>query len=479
MKSNKFLFGALFLACLGTAGETQAQKTLAGNRVRVDNMAVARNGKNLVVNMDLVLDSLQMRSNRAIVFTPLVQSADASNNKLFKSVMVNGRKQQIMYERGNRRKAYPDAMAVQRINGRAQSVHYVSSVPYQPWMNGSNIKIAEDLCGCGNILEQNQSQMTTFANKLPQLTFACVKPLEEINKVREKVGQAYLDFPVDKTTIYPNYRRNPQELGKIIETINTVKNDEDVKIKEINIHGFASPESPYRHNTMLADGRAKALKNYVKKLYEFDDKLFTSVTSTPENWEGLRSYVAGSSISNRDAILSIIDSNREPDAKEAFLKKSYPAEYRQLLRDCYPGLRRSDYVVKYNVRNFDLNDARKVYRNDPDKLSVAEMYAVADSYGMNSSEAKDVIATAVRLHPDDATANLNAGIMELNNKNLDKADGYLKKAGDTPAALNACGVLKAQQGDYQSAKNLFQRASEAGFTDAESNLKLLNDYINN
>ncbi len=54
---------------------------------------------------------------------------------------------------------------------------------------------------------------------------AFVSPAVEAVKNRAEEGRAYLDFPVNQTRIYPDYRRNPSELAAIKRTVDVVKND--------------------------------------------------------------------------------------------------------------------------------------------------------------------------------------------------------------------------------------------------------------
>ena len=79
---------------------------------------------------------------------------------------------------------------------------------------------------------------------------------------------------MNRTEIHENYRRNPTELQKILNTIDAVKNDVDTRIISVSIKGYASPESPYSNNERLAMGRTKTLKEYVRKQYDFADSLF-------------------------------------------------------------------------------------------------------------------------------------------------------------------------------------------------------------
>lgn len=135
-------------------------------------------------------------------------------------------------------------------------------------------------------------------------------------KSRSLSGTAFIDFPVNQTVIYPDYRRNTAELGKIQATIDSVRNDKDVTITSVWLKGYASPESPYKHNTQLAIGRTTALKKHIGLLYNFADNIIQT-DYEPEDWAGLRRHVEQSKIDHRTEILALIDSDMEPDAKEA------------------------------------------------------------------------------------------------------------------------------------------------------------------
>ena len=103
--------------------------------------------------------------------------------------------------------------------------------------------------------------------------YVYIRPKAE-PKINVLEGSAYIDFPVNRTEIHENYRRNPAELQKILNTIDAVKNDVDTRIISVSIKGYASPESPYSNNERLAMGRTKTLKEYVRKQYDFADSLF-------------------------------------------------------------------------------------------------------------------------------------------------------------------------------------------------------------
>ena len=90
------------------------------------------------------------------------------------------------------------------------------------------------------------STYLTRLNMLPDIHphVAFITPQMEERKLREESGRAYLDFPLNETIIYPEYRNNPAELDKDKRSIDLIKNDTNVVISHIDIHGYASPEGP-------------------------------------------------------------------------------------------------------------------------------------------------------------------------------------------------------------------------------------------
>lgn len=461
----------IYCACMlaaPMAAQTQCKDAkLANKTVMVKNVRVENTANNMVVNLDLNMDSLDLPSNMRLVFTPMV--TNNTEQRLMPQIVVNGRKQEISYKRKGYKDFADNAVVVRRKNNTAQTLHYSAVLPYEKWMKNADVVVAEDLCGCGDIKDQN-----TVALKRMRTPFMpYMRPEAEARKVRHEQGRAFIDFPVDKITLYPEYRNNPRELDKIVNTINLVKNDKNTSITNVEIHGYASPESPYSHNAYLAENRAKTLKDYVRKLVNLDDKTF-SVTSTPEDWEGLREYVAKSNLDNRDAILKLIDDNTlDPDAKEWKIKSTYPADYRVMLDSWYPALRHSDYVVSYSVRPFSVEEAKEIMKTKPQQLSLEEMFMVAQTYEPGSREFNEVMATAVRMYPDNPTANINAACTRMELGDLEGAKIYLDKAGNSPEALHAKGVLAMLEGKNEEARQLLQKAKEGGAQGVDKNLQIL------
>ncbi|MDY4411426.1 MAG: DUF3868 domain-containing protein [Prevotella sp.] len=438
-----FLLAAM-TTCCGVCAHAQRCQDLsvADSRVRVEQARVDAANRHLTLTMRMRLDSLRLRANHQLVFTPVVETRQGE--VALPKIVVNGRRQQIMTERGFYGNRYgSDARIVRRHNGKPQAIDYTATIPVAGKLAAYSVRLDEDVCGCGDIDTASTNHYPLLSWQQPKAKF--IMPKAEAVKIRHLDKRAYIDFPVDQITLYPEYRRNPEQLDSIINTINLLKSDKNLEVSAINIHGYASPESPYEHNAYLAKNRARTLTEYVRRQVKLPASLFT-VSSTPEDWDGLINYIKGSNLEHKDEILRMAtDSLVNPDAREWRIRLKYTDEYKFMLATWYPALRHSDYHITYKVKPFDVETARQLIKTKPYLLSEQEMFMVAQTYEPGSEAFNEVMQTAVRYFPNNATANLNAAIVLLNEGKAEAAKPYLDKAGDLPEAQEARQVYEELQ----------------------------------
>lgn len=427
---------------------------------------MTRSGDFMAVSIDMLMDSVDVHHSRAYLITPSVVKGDSVVT--LHSVGVYSFNRWYYYKRNGEYMLAGSTEACYRDNSVPDSLKYEEVIPYREWMDGSELRLTLKEYGCcRRILNSWEGPLARYDGPYMP-SFHYVAPEVETHKYRQLSGSAFVDFPVSETVIYPDYRGNAQELAKIRATLDKVFGDADVTIKSISIKGFASPESPYDNNRRLASGRTEALKQYVHDLYDFPNDLILT-DFEPENWAGLRDSVAASSLAHKSEILAIIDSNREPDNKEWKIKSSYADEYSYLLKNIYPALRRSDYLIEYEVKSYtDVAEIAQVIYVKPQNLSLDEFYAYAQQLDKDSEEFAEVFETAVRMFPDDETANLNAANTALGRDEMKKALRYLDKAGDSPEAVYARGLYEYKLGNMDKALELFTEAGEKGVEEAVS-----------
>ena len=466
----KILIYALLPLC--AAPVLKAQSLMDG-QMEVRNLAVSRQKDKLFVSLDLDVSALKVGTNREVVFAPILSKGEHLIE--LPVVMVAGRNR---YYHHLRNKSTVSLDKLYR-SGERDVIEYRLVMPYEKWMTNAALNISNTINGCCGAPILND--ISLLENVLPEknvMTFfpeyVYIRPKAE-QKINQIEGSAYIDFPVNRTEVYPEYRRNPQELKKILATIDAVREDSDTRILAISIKGYASPEGSYTNNIRLAKGRTATLKEYVRRQYHFPDSLFTT-SYEPEDWEGLRRFVEGSHLTHRDEILRLIDSGMEPDAKDRKIKVNYRDDYAYLLREVYPGLRHSDYVVRYEVRAYtNPEEIKHLLRTQPQKLSLEEMYLVAQDMEPGSEEYNETFEIAVRMFPEDATANLNAANTAMRLGNLPLAEKYLEKSVDTSEASYARGIHAALSSNYEVAETLLKEADRKGQEKAKEMLKRLEE----
>ncbi len=482
MKKTLFYLAAALCgpaAATLTAPAVQAQ-TKSGKQEIVDGVTIsdvemARDGGYLSIGMLLNLEELQVEPNRAVLLTPrLVNGPDSL---VLPSVGIYGRRRYYVYVRNGESLLTDREERSYKAADKPASLGYDRLVPFREWMDGATLKLRRGDYGCCNTLLAEQEGVLGRHTEpfFPELLY--VRPAAERVKSRSLEGSAYIDFPVDKTEIHPDYRRNAVELGKIRATIDSVRSDRDVTITQVWLKGYASPESPYAHNRELAIGRTAALKHYIGRLYHFDNDVIAT-DYEPEDWAGLRRYAEQASIDHKAEILALIDSDREPDNKEWAIKKYYPEEYRYLLQNCYPALRHTDYRIAYTIRAYsDPAEIGRIMAEQPQKLSLNEFYLVAQQYEPGTEPFTEIFETAVRMYPADETANLNAANAAMRRGDNTAAARYLAKAGSSPEAVYARGALAVRTGDYATARRYLAEAKALGVVQAAATLAEL-DYRN-
>ncbi|RHJ86448.1 DUF3868 domain-containing protein [Parabacteroides sp. AM08-6] len=478
MKMNIKLYVAAALL-LVIAPATQAQS--ANSPVKVVCNELKQQGKELVIDAVITIDGEQIKSRESLSLTPVLESA--SQKEGLPSVLINGRISQKVYDRevalNNLKDDEPRFLVMKAVKG-VTVVNYKKTIPFEAWMKDARFVLVPNMCGCGNTEVGEplliSDKVLTRPDKRYEVhpALAYITPEAETVKHRAEVGTAYLDFQVGKYVILPDFRNNAAELAKIDNTIHTIVNDKNITLEGILLKGFASPEGSYKSNTALAGNRVKALAGYIRKQHAFKESLFT-LENGSEDWEGLKAKVeADANVPSRSSVLAIINSDEDPDKKDVQLAKlDGGAPYQYVLKNIYPSLRRSDYRVNYTVREFTVEEGREIIKTRPQQLSLSEMFAVANSYEVGSKEYNDVFEIAVRMFSDDPVANLNAANIAMSKNDLSAARSYLAKAGNSPQAIHARGVLNLIEGNLGEAEKYLKQAKSAGVKEADANLEEL------
>lgn len=496
MKIKRYIKAMMIMAALvgGSAVLT------AG--INTEKVSFKPGGGKMHISAEIVLDSLKLKSNQQMFMTPVL-TGEQGETVVLPTLLLTGRNMHYAYERGTMRELkkyqqkYDIIGEVQRTNGKPQRIDYTGSTPFEKWMRTEKLSLQfqYDTCGCGVFAGTGFGpQIDTTLNPANKMGVAYITP--KVTPLPETLheGKARVQFEVNRTELHDSIYRcrngqridNREQLKVIYDSIEYALTDPNVEISKIRIIGYASPESPYDHNKLLATGRSKALADYIGKYvgrrYNFDSGV-AEFDAIPENWVEFREQVVSSpelTEQQRADLLELIDrpafTAADYDAKEKELKTNpkFRDLYRtKLLPEWFPHLRATKFQISTRLKPLSDDNLAQVMATDPEKMSLNQMMRVARLYPEGSPEFDKAIETALRYYPKSEDANLNAAISALRKDKYDKAEKLLEKSGDSPEAINARAIVLTHKGDFEEARRLLNTIST--FPAAEKNLKLLEE----
>ena len=473
---RQILFAGLVACALGASAQTGYMKDIT-----VSGKDVQRQGGEVVVRMNLDLSGVKMKQQHTAELVPVLVSKDGTQEQAFPSIVVNGKIRNRALKReealtGNPRYTNVNT-TIRRKNGEAQAVDYRATAPFAKWMYDSRLEVREAVTGCAECDEGRETSTVdplVLPRFIPNYVTALREPAPEPVKRRDEVRSARLQYRQDSYTTDPKFKDNANVLAEVQASIDAVKENKDLTITGIYVTGYASPEGTVAYNLKLSERRAKTFTDYVKKQNPNLDASLWHVDWKGEDWAGLREEVQKHPrLLKIDEVLAIIDGcEGDQDACEEKIKALVPPTiYQRLLNEMYGPLRRNDYRIEYNVRNFNLEEARQLIRTNPKLLSQNEMYQVAGSYPKDSKEYREAMEIAARTYPDDPVALGNAAATCLAAKDARGAIALLEGKKLDAAAMNTLGVAYAEVGEYQKAKSTLEEAARAGNADAKENLE--------
>ncbi|MCD8072202.1 MAG: hypothetical protein LUE10_03330, partial [Alistipes sp.] len=294
---------------------------------------------------------------------------------------------------------------------------------------------------------------------------------EKEEKRRSAGFRALVDFPVGVSHIIPDFRRNPRELEMIDKQFEILNKSLYINIESIYMEGYASPEGGLALNRQLAMERAQALKDYFISIHGLKPEII-SINTVTEDWEGLRNIVERwEDGSDKERILSVIDSPEPPEAKERRLRAVHH-QWVRLVNEGFPLLRRTEYTIYFTVSDFTVEQSRSLIETHPELFSHYELYMLAMSYDQDPVKRLEVLEKAAIHFPDDeiALVNLAAALMEAGEYTTAKR--YLERVGNKALAANNLGVIYLLEGLYQEAESHFTSSPAEESADNLSQLRL-------
>lgn len=499
--------------------------SLSAQRVKVlcRSMEVVDDSLHLHLEMDM--SNIRLNSSTAVIFTPLLVSPVRWMD--LPPVVMSGarrfrfdRRSFALQAGRGVKQVSPHLVLIENGKLTFSDVRYRVSVPYASWMQGSDLLLRYEMKDCCDRqllgvdtlsrhihierapLEQAPPPSTSIsqsASVTPAVSVAppihsvhsipvvkdAVSYLPMLSFLRPKVSQRkhntenvvlYIDYPIGRDDVYPDYKNNRRELDKIdcllAPLVDDGQDEEQLfTLERIRVCGYSSPDGIFRDNEQLAASRSRLFAGYLRGTYLLSG-LPLETTSVPEDWDGLERLLCDHRPPYADVALEVIRNytifgGREKKLME--LQAGVP--YRDMLKYFFPRLRRIEVSVQYWVRPVSGDEALRLLSTRPELLSLDEMYQVAQRYRPGTDEYREVYEIAACRFPNEVVANINAASAVMLTGDLLSAQSYLSKASSDARAWNNLGVLALMKGDKQQAAVWFRKALSVEPEKAGNNLR--------
>ena len=409
--------------------------------------------------VNVVLDQVALGSRTLLTFTPKLVSEDGTQTYAFPAVSVGGRNRQIMWQRHNISGAQP----VYHKNGSAQTVALSLAAPNVAWIKKARLVVDEQVQGCAGC-EQGEMRYKLLDRLVkeeyrPKFTTVFVTPKPEPVKTRSDRFIARFNFRVNRSELLPELGNNRVEFARVDSVAKAILLNTDVKVKNVSIDGYASPEGTDAANLKLSQNRALSFADYLRRTYKLSRGVLNGV-GHGSDWEGLRnSVMADANVPNKQGVLDVLAATGNNEVRKTNLRKLDAGQpYVYLLANNYPPLRRTEYQFTYTVRDFNLEEAiQRIYSN-PSLLSLNEMYLVANHYAAGSAERRNALETAQRIYPNAPESRFNALAYRMAQGEQVDEEQFLSGYTASPEKWNNLGVYYGIRKDYARAKECFSRA---------------------
>lgn len=488
---KKILYTTLILLVASFAANAQSSE----KGIHIKNLSTEITGDDINIYFTIKASQIEIKCNGYLKLEFAIESAD---RRLVLPAVIYTGAMRYRYER--REATLSNAYCVEPYHiykgvkkNESYGLEYWVSIPYYSWMEHAEVTYREYMHDCSGDYQSGNGLLVADINPapayiepeiwrpdstlFPRLVNFLVPEVENI-KARASMLSLNIGFPVNVTQVRPDFGNNRHEIGRADSLVRALTGNELLDIRGVAIKGYASPEGSYTANERLARGRSQNFKQYLVNSYPSNAYIRNAYTSwVPEDWDGFGRMVENSdNITEKQEVLAIVyDETIAPDTKDKMLQniKGWSNNYKIILQDMYPKLRRIELTVDYTIRNLTDSEARELLYTDPSMLSLNEIFRVANYYEPGSKQYREVYEIAARQYPNDVIANTNAAAALLQEGNAEAALPYLMKTEKNPASLINFGAYWYIMEDLEKSMEYFNRAKEAGIEQADYNLRLI------
>ena len=314
---------------------------------------------------------------------------------------------------------------------------------------------------------------------LLRYTLGSVNPAmapDAYQRIIKQKQEAQIKYLVNQANIRASELKTTsiQDFAKILKEIND--NQETLKLQNIEVSAYASPEGRYDFNEKLAEKRQNTSSSFVSdELKKNKMKADVDTKFTAEDWDGFQQLVSTSTIQDKDIILRVLSMYDDPAERETQIR-NMSVVYDELAKGILPELRRARLIANYDVIGRSDEQIQQQFQSDAKELSIEELLYGANLQS-NNQQKKQWYEQAAQLYSNDARVFNNLANLAYQNGDLAAAASYLQKAkslnaGSAEVATNEA-LLALAKGDVAAAETAIGKGTGANaYNEVLGNLNL-------
>jgi len=399
-----------------------------------------------------------------IVFTPVLKYEGGS--KTLKSITLKGEKAEgdgiVMKSKTSNTFSYDDVIDYTPAMNKSQLVVNAKAILGKKEVELGNVKLADGVIYTSERIGKGETV-------LPNPPHGYEKEV-----IVSKAASIFFQQNLSALDMKQPYNKKDENVAAL-NTFNTFTQN-GWKIRNIDINAWASPEGEETYNQNLSDNRAKTAQKYLNDEFAkltkewakanktFQPNITMNLSAKGEDWEGFVKAISASSITDKGAILNVVNSQTDRAKREQEIR-NMAVIYKEIEVTILPALRRAEMTVfAYEPKKTDEQIAL-LSTTKPDSLDNKEiLYAATLTQDLNTQ--LKIFKNATIVFPQDWRGYFSASSVCIKLKMADEAATYLAKANslspNNAAVLNSLGILAAWGKDYAKAEELYKSAQAAG-----------------
>lgn len=413
-------------------------------------------GEMVDVKIDVTIPAKFFNKNVTVVATPVLKyqgGEKAFAAKTLQGENVQGNNTVVPYETGKTvsytgQLPYEDAMRISDLVVKVQASKGLKSVDFDP------VKIAEGIVATATLVNNNP---------------AVALGKDNFQRITPEQNEAALYYLINSSQLR-NSQVKSEEIKAMEKFLKDAKADENMKLKNVEIQSYASPDGTYDWNEKLANKRENTSDNFLKnnmkknKIDEYKNLDFFKKYVVAEDWEGFKKAMEASTIRDKELILRVLAMHSDPEVREREIKNIASA-YSVIADQILPKLRRSKFVVNAERIGKSDEQIKELAKSNPSELNVEELLYAATLFESNADKLA-VYETAMSQFPDDWRGYNDAGMILFEMGKVAQAKADFDKANKLSAnnkvVKNNLGAVELKNGNVKEAEVLFGAATGAG-----------------